>query len=331
VLPASIAGGTTLDLVDGQVVGHYVVVARVVDAPREATYRVRHLALGSSHLLRVVRASSPTAQRQLLAEGQRQSAIRHENLHRVTDAVEMGGAVALIYEDLEFIALEAWLEQSQTLPWELGVEVMVGVTRALGAVHRAGLVHRALDPSAVWIDVHSRPVAKVTGFRASTLAGDVGLDGVATMGRAGYAAPEQLRDGRQVDARADLFALGALFFLVLARRPAFDGAEDFAVHAAVKAGTHPSLAALRPDLPAEVVQVVHELLEPDVDARPASVPAVLARLAVAQRREQHRRLALAMWAFAAPALADGRNTRRFVDWALVASAVVALIVVVAVH
>src|SRR5262249_28118174 len=88
------------------------------------------------------------------------------------------------------------------------------------------------------------------------------------LGTPGYMAPEQARSGQTVDARADVFSLGCVFFECLTGKPAFSGDHLMAVLAKILFEDPPHARDIRPQLPADVDALVASMLAKDPDARP---------------------------------------------------------------
>jgi serine/threonine protein kinase len=162
---------------------------------------------------------------------------------------------------------------------------VIAVADAVGYAHSQGIIHRDLKPSNVVVGEFARPwwwtgawpatcAARSrsrhrtwTTSRAVTPAAGVRPlgsvpDATATNGVVGtpaYMAPEQAR-GEPVDARADVYALGALLYETLAGAPPYAGPSAGAVLAAVQAAPPPSLAAVAPGLPDDLIAIVHKAM-----------------------------------------------------------------------
>ena len=153
------------------------------------------------------------------------------------------------------------------------------VVRALGAalaealtdIHGAGLVHRDLKPSNVLVTADG---PRVIDFGIARALGHQGLTGTGDIiGTPGFIAPEQIVDGGEVTAAADVFSLGAvLAFAATGRNPFGDGAVAVLLYRAVH--EEPALD----EVPAEVRELIADCLRKDPNSRP-SVPAVLERAA----------------------------------------------------
>ncbi|WP_437319394.1 protein kinase domain-containing protein [Sorangium sp. So ce385] len=162
------------------------------------------------------------------------------------------------------------------------------VAEALAAAHARGVVHRDLKPSNIFLVERDVTRAKVLDFgiarrgdaKTITRAG-------ALLGTPGYMAPEQARSGRDVDARADVFALGCVLFECLTGTPAFLGDDLIAILAKVLAEEAPRVRERCPQVPEALEQLVSRMLAKEPEERPGDAAAVaeeLEALRGAQRR-----------------------------------------------
>ncbi len=220
-----------------------------------------------------------------------QSASRFEREARVLAEVRHPGIVRYIDHgrtvDGELYLAMEWLE-GEDLGKRLGrtgltalesVELAVRVGEALGAAHARGIVHRDVKPSNLFlpdgdlarVKVLDFGIARVGGTRAQTRTGML-------LGTPGYMAPEQARGGKDVDARADVFALGCVLFECLTGRAAFVGEHVMALLAKILLEEAPRVAELRPDVPADLDKLVARLLAKDPQQRPRDGAQVAAEL-----------------------------------------------------
>src|SRR5262249_46348134 len=132
---------------------------------------------------------------------------------------------------------------------------------ALGAAHARGIVHRDLKPSNIVLSGGSLEGAVLVDFGLATLPGALRatLSG-AVVGTPAYMAPEQAQGRRELDARADVFALGCVLHECLAGRPAFVGWHVMAVLAKIVFEEVPSLRELGCDVPAALDALVARML-----------------------------------------------------------------------
>ena len=201
-------------------------------------------------------------------------------------------------------SLAGRLKAAGRLPWREAVELVLGLSEALGRCHAAGVVHRDLKPENVLFDEQGRArladFGAVRDLGASTL-GETG----ATIGTPAYMAPEQLT-GEPVDGRADLYALGVtLHQLVSGALPfAAPSLSPVALLTAKLNGRRERLAGAVPDVPPALDLVLDRTLAPDPARRLASAAELAAalRAVLAGRGLARARAGRAAW-IAAPALA----------------------------
>ncbi|MBO84129.1 MAG: hypothetical protein CL927_02125 [Deltaproteobacteria bacterium] len=276
----------------GNRVDRYRVELTLGEGGLATVYRVRHEVLGTVHALKVLHVHGDRIRERLLAEGRAQAQLAHPHIASVTDVLDVGGAPALLMEFVDGGTL-ADVVADAPLPLEATLRLFRGVVTGVVAAHEAGIVHRDLKPDNIllalpdddaWHDAApdwSRVTPKVTDFGLAKVldpvAGSPGQHteaGVA-MGTPAFMAPEQIRDARTVDHRADIFSLGAVLHALLTGRSPFAGADRFAVLQNVATGTRPPVESLRTDLPKALVQLLDRCLHVDPTMRFATATTLL--------------------------------------------------------
>jgi serine/threonine protein kinase len=202
--------------------------------------------------------------------------VDHPNVHRVFALHRGTDACFCVLEPLRGRALDERIKADGPLPPAEALAVAEQALLGLHAVHARGLVHRDLKPSNLFLKelpavpppdggadppAWSRPwVVKLTGFElVRETTADVSLTHHGTtLGTPTFMAPEQAA-GQQADARADLYALGAVLFEAVCGRPAYTG-SPFAILSQIVQGEVPDPAAFRPDLPAALRDFIRRLL-----------------------------------------------------------------------
>jgi TolB-like protein/pimeloyl-ACP methyl ester carboxylesterase/Tfp pilus assembly protein PilF len=193
--------------------------------------------------------------------------LNHPNVLTLYDVGDHDGALFLVTELLEGTTLRQRLDRG-ALPWHLAVRWAADMADGLAAAHDLGIVHRDLKPENVWITDDDRVkildfgIAKVIGPQATeaatTLGASEALTGQQVLGTIWYMSPEQIHGG-DVDARSDIFSLGAVLYEMLAGRRPFERDTPIAVlHAIVH--DEPAPVALPPGCPAAVAGLVARCL-----------------------------------------------------------------------
>ena len=187
--------------------------------------------------------------------------LRHPNVVQVTDAGEEGGRPYFCMEYLEGEDLEQRVRRTGQMGWREAVMLMRQALLGLAAAWSAGVVHRDVKPENLFLTADA---LRVMDFG---VARPLQADGFQTqmgmvVGTPAYIAPEQAL-GRKVDYRADMYALGATFWHVMAGRTPFgDGSPTALCHSHVY-DPFPSLATAVPSAPKEVVDLFARLAEKD--------------------------------------------------------------------
>ena len=173
-------------------------------------------------LLHPHHAGDPTVVERFQREARSAAGLSHPNVVRIYDVGRDGELVWLVMELVEGPSLRDVLAAREPLDAAVVTAVGEQVARALAAAHERGLVHRDIKPANIL--VASDGTVKVTDFGiAKALGTDETLTSTGTvMGTAAYVAPEQLETS-DVDARADVYALGVVLYEALLGRPAFSG------------------------------------------------------------------------------------------------------------
>jgi len=279
----------------GRVVSHYEVLDCIGGGGMGVVYRARDQRLGREVALKFLhpeRSEEPRVVERFQREALTVSALNHPNICTLYDVGVHESRPYLVLELLEGTTLRTRLG-SAPLPVEQVVELGVQIADALEAAHEKDIVHRDIKPGNVFVTPRGRVkvldfgVAKLlqhgadepatSATTASTEQVDRGLtrDG-STVGTLAYMSPEQLL-GVPLDARSDLFSLGAVLLEMATGRRAFSGPTASAVRQAIlyrEPGGTASVGGLSPGL----LRVIAKALEKDPNRRYASAAELRAEL-----------------------------------------------------
>ncbi|MGK4002283.1 protein kinase [Sorangium sp. So ce1036] len=205
--------------------------------------------------------------------------VTHPNVARVFDIGEHDGDRFLTMEFIDGEPLSALLARGR-LPVCRVLDIVESVCAGLRAAHRAGIIHRDLKPDNVLLARDGRVVLTDFGIaRALTPDGGASKTLGAVLGTPAYMAPEQVQGVRDIDERADLYALGAMLYEMLTGERAWQGEAPLAVAAARLVADPPDPRQKRPDLPEALVRVVVRCMARSRDERYPSVDSVAQELA----------------------------------------------------
>jgi serine/threonine-protein kinase len=206
-------------------------------------------------------------------EGRAAMRIRSMHVTRVYDVgVLETGQPYLVMEYLVGRDLAAVLADRGPLPLHEVVEHVLQCTEALAEAHAQGIIHRDLKPSNLFLTrgADGSPVIKVLDFgmaKTSYTGLETPVTGpAAVIGTPHFMAPEQMRADREIDVRADIWALGATLHTLLTGKPPFSGGSLVELHEAALLGP-PALRTLRPDAPAALEAVLLRAMQVDPAAR----------------------------------------------------------------
>jgi serine/threonine-protein kinase len=219
--------------------------------------------------------------------------IKSDHVVRVLDVGRTeAGAPYIVMEYLEGCDLGQLVEKDGPLPVEDVVEYVMQACEAIAAAHALGIVHRDLKPANLFLARASdgSPCVKVLDFGISKIAEPIsghatGLTSTATvMGTPCFMSPEQLRSTRDVDARTDVWSMGAILHALMTGTPPYDGESNADVSAKIIRDAPTPLRELRPDVSPDLEAIVLRCLEKDPSGRFADVVSLAKALAQATLR-----------------------------------------------
>jgi serine/threonine-protein kinase len=242
-------------------------------------------------LLPPEKAERPQLREHFLREARLAARLSHPHIIAIHSVDEVAGFVFYVMSYVEGETLAERVRTRGPVSASDGVRMLREVAWALGYAHGMGVVHRDVKPDNILIEA-STGRALVADFGIAAVAGDGGADGV--RGTPEFMSPEQAL-GRDIDARSDLYGLGATAFYVFAGRPPFEGRSATEVLAR-QVTEHPApLASLGLSVPRKLASLVDQCLAKEPNDRPASADTLAEQLGGAI--EQRRALPVALRAF----------------------------------
>ncbi|MGZ0167365.1 MAG: protein kinase domain-containing protein, partial [Planctomycetales bacterium] len=250
-------------------------------------FSARHTHLGRDVALKVL---LPTHQQHGISrdrfarEMRAVGALDHPAIVRATDAGQYRNTSYLVMEKIDGVDLTRVFRKLGPLSVPDACQIVAEAARGLAYAHEKGVVHRDIKPSNLIINDQGK--LKILDFglaRVQSVVGEVSMQTTVgqLLGTLDYMAPEQA-DGSDVDARADIYALGATLFKLVGGSPPHGRSVDVPIleHLNRLAGTEaPRLTEFRDDIPAELVELIAAMLRKDPDERLASATEVADRLA----------------------------------------------------
>jgi serine/threonine-protein kinase len=217
------------------------------------------------------------------------SGMHHPNIVGALDAGRIGNQLFMVMELAPGISLASMMDERGArgmglFPVGSVLRIAEQVCAGLATAHKAGIVHRDIKPSNLMVTPSLG--IKIIDFGIARLLADNSprlTMPATTVGTIAYMSPEQAQ-GIDVDARTDLYSLGCVLYQLLAGRPPFFSTLPSALLMMQVMDRAVPLASIRPDLPADVCQLISDLMEKERTARPADAEQVISRV-TAMREE----------------------------------------------
>jgi serine/threonine-protein kinase len=270
----------------GADVGPYHIVRQLGSGGMGVVWLAEDTRLNRNVALKTVKtadADTTEGRQRLMREARAAAALNHPHIATVHDVLDVEGKVIVVFEYVEGDTLAARLQHGP-LTIAAAVEIAWQLADALAAAHAQGVIHRDLKPSNVVLGPDGRAKVLDLGIARLVPAGhDIyasvpGTVGGGLVGTPGYAAPEQYLS-RNVDGRADLYALGVMLYEMVAGKRPFPGNDAVALATSVLRDPAPKLASSTSvRVPPRLEALVAQLLERDPVKRPSSGDEVLVAL-----------------------------------------------------
>lgn len=241
----------------GRTVGDYQILQRLGQSHNGVAFKVRNTATQRLEVLKVLPNSLRDSREQIdrfLREMKVHARTVHPNIASFYQTARLEDTLVMTSEWVEGTPLESLLDKG-ALPIEEALEYAGQVLAALAHAHVQGIIHREITPGN--ITVTPDRIAKVANFSLAKAIHDPQLTRVGTVvGAPEYTAPEQFKGVGDLDARADLYAVGVILYRALTGQLPFTGRTQFEVMAA-QVNAAPAPASQRnPKVPKELDRVL---------------------------------------------------------------------------
>jgi eukaryotic-like serine/threonine-protein kinase len=280
-----------MPLVPGTKLGPYEIQTAIGAGGMGEVYRARDPRLERTVAIKVLPThlnSSPELRARFEREAKAISGLQHPNICVLYDVGTQGDVDFLVMEYLEGETLYARLARKPLTPDE-ALKIAIEIADALDKAHRSGIVHRDLKPGNVMLTKSGAKLmdfglAKPNALASGPKSGTPSVSSMATMaatiadmaspvtvagtliGTVQYMSPEQIQ-GKEADARSDIFAFGSMLYEMLSGRRPFQGKSQLSLASAILEKDPDPIATIQPMTPPALEQVVRTCLAKDPDER----------------------------------------------------------------
>src|SRR5512136_338875 len=250
----------------GQSIGRYHILEQLGEGGMATVYKAYDTRLETDVAVKVIRTENlpqsglETALRRFEREAKALAKLTHPNIVPIIDYGEYENSPYLVMKFLPGGTLKQILK-GQPVPWQSAASLLIPVARALDYAHRQGMIHRDVKPSNILITADGAPMLTDFGI-AKIIDQDITMDLTgtsATVGTPEYMAPEQVVS-KTVDRRADIYALGIVFYEMLTGRRPFEADTPMAVLFKHASEALPRPRQFVPGLPEPVEKVLFKAL-----------------------------------------------------------------------
>jgi serine/threonine-protein kinase len=216
-------------------------------------FRAKSVSLGTSVAIKALPLVSGVSQKKVArfqTEARAAAKVRHPAVIEVYDIRNAKDCIYIVMEHVEGELLLGRLERHGPLALQDALRVGLHVTRALVAAHKQGIVHRDLKPGGIVITPENLPKVADFGLAKDLWSITGNMTGPEeTLGTVRYMPPEQVKNARSADHRADLYSLGATLYHALTGKPPYSGKNELELMGAVISGSLPPFDPTQAELP----------------------------------------------------------------------------------
>src|SRR5688572_15070692 len=246
-------------------IGRYEVVSRLGQGGMGSLYLAKDPKIGRLVAIKLVRQEfdNPEARQRFAREAQSAGTLRHPNIVTIFDVDTHEGLPFIAMEYIEGETLGELTRRKAPLAMSKRLRWIEELCAGLAYAHRQGVVHRDIKPANLMLD--SEGTLKILDFGLARREATKFTQSHVIIGTPNYMSPEQIR-GQNIDARSDIFAVGALFYEVLTYQEAFPGAVHQTMHKVLHEEPEP-LDVYLPDLDPQVSKILARAIVKDRDGR----------------------------------------------------------------
>jgi serine/threonine-protein kinase len=255
-----------------KIIGGCQILEQIARGGMGVVYKARQLNLKRTVAIKILSeelSKDKTYVERFIQEARSAAVLSHGNIVHINDVGDHNGIFYFIMEYVDGENLRDILAQRGYLDVPRTLEIALQVAHALQHAHRRGIIHRDIKPENIMITREG--VVKLADMGLAKRISSRDLCGITNtgsiFGTPFYMAPEQAKDFSKVDRRSDIYSLGVTIYKALTGKVPYDGRTPIEVMIKTLEGKHAKLRELRPEIPAEVEQMVERMISRDPGQR----------------------------------------------------------------
>jgi serine/threonine protein kinase/tetratricopeptide (TPR) repeat protein len=265
------------DLV-GQTILHYKIIDKLGEGGMGVVYKAEDSKLKRDVAIKFlpnIISKSKEERTRFENEAQAAASLNHPNIATIHAIEEKDKQIFIVMEFINGPELKSRIDEGP-ITLEESLNIIEQIANGLAAAHHKGIIHRDIKSSNIMLSQSGQ--VKIMDFGLAKVRGSSQITKVGTtIGTAAYMSPEQAQ-GVKVDSRADIWALGVIFYELLTGRQPFKGEFEQAVIYSILNIEPDPVSTIKPDVPLKLEQITKKLLSKDVDLRYQDVASFLGDL-----------------------------------------------------
>ncbi len=261
-------------------IGKYEVESLIAKGGMGAVFKAQHPTLNRPVIIKKLTLSS----RKEIAERFKREArilmdFRHDNIVSMYDHFKEGSSYYLVMEYVDGMSIEEMILNNRYIHSSLASYILLNTARALKYAHSKKVIHRDIKPANILISREGAVKIVDFGIASSEESQAEGLtiDGM-TLGTPGYMPPEQFKDSRNVDLRADIYSLGVLAYEMVTGKKPFPGPYSAELIKNIQTGKYTSPEKIIPDIDRNLLRFIKKAMKANREKRFKSLEPVTALL-----------------------------------------------------
>ncbi len=262
-----------------EMIGKYKIQDVVARGGMGVVYKAMHPNLKHQVVIKklTIRGNKPVLER-FKREARVLLELQHANIVRMFDYFTEGSFHYIVLELVDGMSLDKLLRKAEKLSWQTALLIVRDACKALKFAHSKGVIHRDIKPGNILISTKGEIKLADFGIASAEKENDVEEDitqaGI-TLGTPAYMPPEQFEDSKNVDARADIYALGVMLYEMVTGKKPYGSSMVPETLIQIKKGQYVAPSKLESNLPKSVAKIIKKMMHAQVHKRYKNIDAVL--------------------------------------------------------